>query len=300
MLGSIQLPGGFAPQRREWRNEVAKRLRQAKIRPSKAGHGRAAWRGRAVTDRASIPSSSTRSSGPSCRAAGEAERVAREIGELERRVARQGPVTRHTTSTACSPCCRPTATSNSTRGSSPRPARCWPGRSTSAICSWPRSCGPACSTDSAPPTWPHWSRSSCTSTAARSRRPPRGSPPTTSARDGRRSPRSAKNCGPRSAPSGLAEHRPPDPTFAADRPRVGGGGGLRRGGHRRGAHRWRLRARHQAADRHPAPARGHRSVTRHPPRRRARRPRPRSAASWPTVRPRPRRWRTDVTSAPRR
>ena len=83
VLGSIQLPGGFAPQRRDWRNEVAKRLRQAKVK-------------RAAAPRADGPTTGTTDVHPvehdpdlraRLRAAGEADRVAREIADIERRVA---------------------------------------------------------------------------------------------------------------------------------------------------------------------------------------------------------------------
>ena len=86
VLGNIQLPGGFAPQRREWRNEVAKRLRQAKIRPVKERapkHRSAAGGG---TSSGVHPAELDPDFRHKLRAAGEAERVAREIGELERRV----------------------------------------------------------------------------------------------------------------------------------------------------------------------------------------------------------------------
>ncbi len=83
VVGSIQLPGGFAPQRRDWRNEVAKRLRQAKIK-------------RAATPRADRRPADVAGVHPvehdpelriKMRAAGEAERVTREIADIERRVA---------------------------------------------------------------------------------------------------------------------------------------------------------------------------------------------------------------------
>ena len=83
-LGSIQLPGGFAPQRREWRNEVAKRLRQAKIRPAKGRSGRKP-QGRGAP--AGVhPVELDPAFRAKLRAAGEAERVGREIADIERRV----------------------------------------------------------------------------------------------------------------------------------------------------------------------------------------------------------------------
>ena len=84
VLGSIQLPGGFAPQRREWRNEVAKRLRQAKIKP-KAGGGRRQQPG-GRTPPGVHPVELDPAFRAKLRAAGEAERVAREIADIERRV----------------------------------------------------------------------------------------------------------------------------------------------------------------------------------------------------------------------
>ncbi len=83
LLGSIHLPGGFAPQRREWRNEVAKRLRQAKMkRPA----GRAASTHDADSSRPH-PVELDPDLRDKMRAAGEAERVAREIADIERRIA---------------------------------------------------------------------------------------------------------------------------------------------------------------------------------------------------------------------
>ena len=87
LVGSIQLPGGFAPQRRDWRNEVAKRLRQAKVkRPA----GRRTDRGSSgrtggMTD--VHPVEHDPDLRAKLRAAGEADRVAREIADIERRVA---------------------------------------------------------------------------------------------------------------------------------------------------------------------------------------------------------------------
>ncbi len=83
-LGSVQLPGGFAPQRREWRNEVAKRLRQAKIRPAKGGGGRK--HPRAGTSTGVSPVELDPAFRAKLRAAGEADRVGREITDIERRV----------------------------------------------------------------------------------------------------------------------------------------------------------------------------------------------------------------------
>ena len=88
LVGSIQLPGGFAPQRREWRNEVAKRLRQAKIkRGSESKDQRGSGGG---AGRNSIPAVHAVEHDPDLRAkmraAGEAERVGREIADIERRV----------------------------------------------------------------------------------------------------------------------------------------------------------------------------------------------------------------------
>ena len=83
VLGSIHLPGGFAPQRREWRNEVAKRLRQAKVRPAKRGDRSTSKQGSSSGVHPVEFDPAFRSK---LRTAGEAERVAREIGELERKV----------------------------------------------------------------------------------------------------------------------------------------------------------------------------------------------------------------------
>ncbi|MET0662004.1 MAG: DEAD/DEAH box helicase [Ilumatobacteraceae bacterium] len=87
VVGSIQLPGGFAPQRRDWRNEVAKRLRQAKVRRPAAGG----------TDRRTFDQPPGRTDmhpvehdpdlRAKLRAASDADRVAREIADTERRVA---------------------------------------------------------------------------------------------------------------------------------------------------------------------------------------------------------------------
>jgi ATP-dependent RNA helicase HelY len=90
VLGVIQLPGGHAPQRREWRNEVAKRLRQAKLRPTG---------GRTSGRRPPEPMPATRKGASSVdpierdpdlrdkvRSASEAERIEREVLDLERRV----------------------------------------------------------------------------------------------------------------------------------------------------------------------------------------------------------------------
>ncbi len=89
LLGTIQLPGGFAPQRREWRNEVAKRLRQAKIRPSKGSSARSRADGASPAPSALVavhPVELDPEFRSKLRDAGEADRVAREVHELERRV----------------------------------------------------------------------------------------------------------------------------------------------------------------------------------------------------------------------
>ena len=114
VLGSIQLPGGFAPQRRDWRNEVAKRLRQAKIRPAKGNNGDA--RGHPNVERRA--SGRTRSGvSDQLRAAGDAERVAREIVDIERRVKGKNQSLGTRLRSGARRCCPPTGTSSSTRGS---------------------------------------------------------------------------------------------------------------------------------------------------------------------------------------
>jgi ATP-dependent RNA helicase HelY len=88
VLGTVQLPGGHAPQRREWRTEVAKRLRQAKLRNSASKSSRHADTGDARHDE--VPHVDPIERDPELRtklrAAGEAERIEREVADLERRV----------------------------------------------------------------------------------------------------------------------------------------------------------------------------------------------------------------------
>ena len=212
VLGNIQLPGGFAPQRREWRNEVAKRLRQAKIRRRRSGpeHSSAAGRGPSGVHPAELDPDFRHK----LRVAGEAERVAREIGELERRVKGKNQSLGHdfdrvlailstygyveldswTLTEAGDMLARDVSRVRPARG---------------------RDFGTACSTAWLLRISPRWSRSSSTSTAARSRRRHRGSRRTTSASAGSGSPRSARSCAAQEALGRAREHRPPDPTFAA-------------------------------------------------------------------------------------
>jgi ATP-dependent RNA helicase HelY len=86
VTGSIQLPGGYAPQRREWRNEVAKRLRQAKLTPRKPAKSGAKSRGVTAAAPGVHPVERDPDLRTKLRAAGDADRVGLEIGDLERRV----------------------------------------------------------------------------------------------------------------------------------------------------------------------------------------------------------------------
>ena len=107
---AIQLPGGFAPQRREWRNEVAKRLRQAKVRPA----GGAAHRASPIGNASDQPSGRTDihpveldpDLRAKLRAAGEADRVAREIADTRAPGQRARTSRSVRISIGCSPCCR--------------------------------------------------------------------------------------------------------------------------------------------------------------------------------------------------
>ncbi len=89
VLGTVQLPGGHAPQRREWRNEVAKRLRQAKLRNTVGKTGGKSG-GRQAGGATIAPTIDPIERDPELRtkvrAAGEAERIEREVVDLERRV----------------------------------------------------------------------------------------------------------------------------------------------------------------------------------------------------------------------
>jgi ATP-dependent RNA helicase HelY len=80
-IGSIKVPTSFTPNRKDARKEVARRLRKAKLRP--LGHDdRVEAGGRPydhpVTDDPDLPAK--------LRAAAQADRIDREIAELERRV----------------------------------------------------------------------------------------------------------------------------------------------------------------------------------------------------------------------
>ena len=86
LVGSIQLPGGFAPQRRDWRNEVAKRLRQAKIRRPATKHTARRASGQASSNTGIHPVENDPDLRAKLRAAADADRVAREITDTERRV----------------------------------------------------------------------------------------------------------------------------------------------------------------------------------------------------------------------
>jgi ATP-dependent RNA helicase HelY len=83
-VGTVALPVTFAPNRKEYRNDIARRLRKAKLAPAPGGK-----RSRPA-DRSDEPARHAVTRDPDLRtrmdAAAQAERVAREIADLERRV----------------------------------------------------------------------------------------------------------------------------------------------------------------------------------------------------------------------
>ncbi len=84
VLGRIELPSNFAPNRRDFRDEVARRLRRARVGPGPASRADGERDEHPLADQHPVavdPDLRTR-----LRAAGEAERLGREIAEMERRV----------------------------------------------------------------------------------------------------------------------------------------------------------------------------------------------------------------------
>ncbi len=83
LLGRIEMPPNFAPNRRDFRQEVARRLRAAKTQPAPSGNG-------PVGDEPRLSDEHPVALDPDLRhrlrAAGEAERLGREVEQLERRV----------------------------------------------------------------------------------------------------------------------------------------------------------------------------------------------------------------------
>ena len=165
-------------------------------------------------------------------------------------------------------------------GADRRRASAWPGCSTSAICWSSRRCARACSTTSTRRRSPGWCR--CFTYEHRSPEPP-PAPWFPSATVRKRWPAIealASELERRRGGGRPAAHPAARPDVRRRRLRLGGRGGLRRGGRGRGAVRRRLRAQHQAADRPAPPARPT------SPRRRttaghgARRPPTRCSAAW--------------------
>ena len=203
------------------------------------------------------------------RAARQAERIAREIADLQRVRCRAAPSRWPGGSTGCCACSRHGATS--TAGRSPAGAAAACASTTSATCWWPSAAraGPA-RRPRPGRRWPGSCRASPTSTAAPTPPPPPWFP------SGRRPPPRAsgssswpRSSTPTSTAAGLPLTRPPDPGFFAAGPRLGGGRAARPGARRRGAVGRRLRPQRQAAHRPAPPGR----PTRHRPRRRSSRPR---------------------------
>ncbi len=83
VLGTIAVPPNFSPNRRDYREEVARRVRKARVKPGPGTRGAPA-RDRSLSSQHPVardPNLTAR-----LRAAGDAERLTREVAELERRV----------------------------------------------------------------------------------------------------------------------------------------------------------------------------------------------------------------------
>jgi len=82
-VGSVKIPESFVPTRKDSRLQVARRLRKAKLRPSSEGEGPRGRNDGAPIDHPVTDDPDLRSK---LRAAAQAERIEREISDLERRV----------------------------------------------------------------------------------------------------------------------------------------------------------------------------------------------------------------------
>ena len=193
-LATVTLPTPYAPNRHDYRREVGRRVKNAKLASRGNDDGRASKRGAAgVRHPVGHAPRRGRSRPPGTDPGRRHRLTASSARSSSSRAASNGTTSRwRGSSTVCWVCCRRSATSTARHGPSPRRGRCWPGRSTSRICWSPSVCGSSCSTTSLPPSWPGSSRRSSTSIGHPTTRPGRGSPRTASSAGGAASPRSVR------------------------------------------------------------------------------------------------------------
>ena len=253
-IGTVVLPGVYSPNRTDYRVEVGRRVQAGQARAARPRPGPPAAPARrpapGCTRSRTTPTSKHR-----LRAAGQADRVRRDIAEIESRVLHRNAIVGAGVRRGAGDPRRARPASTSTGGSSPTGGEMLARSSTRATCSSPRPSGAACSTASTRRRWPGL----VSSFVYEHRSPDDPPPPWFPNRDVRdryaQIERLSAELAFAEQQHGLAVHRPPDPTFFAVAYAWVAGEGFAEVVAEEDAHRRRLRAGREAAHRPARPAR---------------------------------------------